>query len=95
MHYNLSRIADEEEALRSADHMPIEYKGGPGTNYVVLRVPMDILSLQSGQQIIADIHAEAESKTYHHYTFDALRSSQYEFVGPGNYFWHSLQIPIP
>jgi len=95
MHYNVPSVTDEEEAFRSAEHMPVEYKGGPGTNFVVLRVPMDILGLQSGQQIIADIHAEAESETYHHYAFDALRSSIYEYTGPGQYFWHSLQIPIP
>jgi len=95
MKYNVRSVTDEEEAFRTADQMPVEYKGGPGTNYVVLRVPMDILGLQSGQQIIVDIHAEAESKTYHHYAFDALRSSLYEYVGSGNYFWHSLQIPIP
>lgn len=84
-----------DSTVRSADHTPVEYKGGPGTNYVVLRVPMDVLGLQSGQQIIAEIHAEAESKTYHHYAFDALKSSLYEYTRPGKYFLYSLQILIP
>jgi len=95
MHYNIPSTTDEEEALRSTTRMSIEYKGRPGTKYVVFRIPMDILGLQSGQHIIAEIHAEAESKTYHHYAFDALRSSLYEYTRPGKYFLYSLQIPIP
>ncbi|MHA1593864.1 MAG: hypothetical protein ACTSXJ_06050 [Candidatus Baldrarchaeia archaeon] len=93
--YNIPTIDDEEQAFDLADRTTCEYKGGPGKNYVVLRVPMDLLGLKSGQKVVMDVHAEAESSEYHHYSFDALRSEQYNYHGLGNYFWHSIQITIP
>lgn len=93
--YNIATTPDEEEAFENADHISGEYKGGPGKNYVVLRVSMELLGLESGQEVVMDIHAEAESEEYHHYAFDALMSSQYNYTGTGNYFWHSVKIPIP
>ena len=93
--YNIATTFDEEEAFENATRIPGEYKGGPGEKYVILRVSMDLLGLESGQKVVMDIHAEAESKEYHHYAFDALMSSQYGYKGTGNYFWHSVEVPIP
>ena len=93
--YNIATTADEEEAFENATRIPGDYEGGPGKNYVILWVSMDLLGLKSGQNVVMDIHAEAESEEYHHYVFDALMSSQYKYNGTGNYFWHSVVIPIP
>jgi len=45
--------------------MELPYAGGPGYNYFIIQIPMDVLGLQSGQQVIMEIHAEAESPEYH------------------------------
>jgi len=79
--YNIPTTEDEDEALSNADIIYGEYKGGPGTNYFIFRVPMNIVGLHSGQQIYFSAGAEAESPEYHHYAFDGLRSPQISVPG--------------
>ena len=79
--YNLPTTFDEDEALSNADVIYGEYKGGPGTNYFIFRVPMDIVGLHSGQQIYFSAGAEASSPEYHHYARDGLRSPKLSVPG--------------
>jgi len=95
MVYNVPSIPDEEEAMRQADELLLRYKGGLGYNYVVLEVPMEKAGLQPGQTVIVDIHAEAESEEFHHYTFDALTAHNATYSGPDHPAGYVQQIVIP
>lgn len=48
--YNIPTTEDEDEA-HNTDIIYGEYKGGPGTNYFIFRIPMDIVGLHSGQKL--------------------------------------------
>lgn len=92
---DMPRMEDENAAMHAGKYMDLPYAGGPGTNYVIIEIPMDVLGLQSGQQVILDIHAEAESPEYHHYAFDALKNSQYNYDNPEQPYGEALKIAIP
>ena len=92
---DLATTTDEKEAQESAQTLIGEYKGGPGKNFVVIRVPMDLIGIKSGQNVVMGVSAEAESPKYHHYAYDGLCSSQYEYTGSGNYVGYHVVIPIP
>ena len=93
--YNIATTPNEEEAFEKATRIPGEYKGGLGKNYVILRVSMDLLDLSSRQHVVMDIHAEAKVASIIIILLMLLMSSQYGYKGTGNYFWHSVEIPIP
>ncbi len=78
--YNIPTTEDEDEA-HNTDIIYGEYKGGPGTNYFIFRIPMNVVGLHSGQQIYFSAGAEASSPEYHHYAFDGLRSPQISVPG--------------
>lgn len=88
-------MEDEDTAMRNGKFMKLAYAGGPGTDYLIIQIPMNLLGLQSGQQVILDIHAEAESPKYHHYAFDALKNSQYNYDAPDQPYGEALKITIP
>ncbi|MEX2703020.1 MAG: hypothetical protein Q6368_008150 [Candidatus Baldrarchaeota archaeon] len=68
-------MEDEQAAVQAGKYMELPYAGGPGYNYFIIQIPMNVLGLQSGKQVIMEIHAEAESPEYHHYAFDSLKNS--------------------
>lgn len=88
-------MEDEQAAVQAGKYMKLPYAGGPGYNYFIIQIPMDVLGLQSGQQVIMEIHAEAESPEYHHYAFDSLKNSQYNYDNPDQPYGEALKITIP
>jgi len=92
---DMPNMEDESAAMQAGKFMKLPYRGGPGTNYLIIQIPMDVLGLQSGQQVIMEIHAEAESPEHHHYAFDSLKNSQYNYDNPEQPYGEALKITIP
>jgi len=92
---DMPNMEDEDTAMRAGKYMKLAYKGGPGTNYLIIQIPMNVIGIHSGQQIIIDIHAEAASPEYHHYAFDALKNSQYNYDAPDQPYGEAIRITIP
>ncbi|MHA1628169.1 MAG: hypothetical protein ACTSW6_03775 [Candidatus Baldrarchaeia archaeon] len=93
MVYNLPdtpNLEDEQWAVQQAVdagyQINLPHMGGPGYNYFVIQIPMDLLGLQSDKQVIMEIHAEAASVEYEHYFFDSVKNSQYNYEGPGQQY---------
>jgi len=92
---DMPNMEDEDAAMQAGKFMKLSYKGGPGTNYLIIQIPMDVLNLHSGQEIIVEIHAEAESPEHHHYAFDSLKNLQYNYDNPEQPYGEALKITIP